>query len=88
MSKNQQLSPTDNAAAAINQLVDNALDEELDQSNRPKVPKSRSDNSVHVNVNESVGALFLGLLALLLLIALLRAQANYRKLAERLLQPS
>jgi hypothetical protein len=42
---------------------------------------------VHVSLNESTGAIFVGLLALLLLMALLRAQADYRKLAQRLLQP-
>jgi hypothetical protein len=41
------------------------------------------DAHVHVSLNESTGAIFVGLLALFLLIALLRAQADYRKLAER-----
>jgi hypothetical protein len=45
------------------------------------------DARVYVRLNESTGAIFIGLLALLLLVALLRAQAAYRKLAERLLQP-
>lgn len=41
-------------------------------------------NPVDVTVSEAVGASFLGLLALLLLIALLRSQARNRKLLRQL----
>lgn len=85
MFKNQLSPPTNQTVDAADRATDNELDENLSQSSPPKTRKSRSDNRVHVDVKESVGAFFLGLLALLLLLALLRTQADYRKLAERLL---
>ena len=38
--------------------------------------------SVNVNVNEAVGAIILGVIALILLIALLRAQARNKQQSE------
>ncbi len=43
-------------------------------------------NPVSVRVNDSVGSIFLGLMALILLLALLRSQAQNRKLLQRLQQ--
>jgi hypothetical protein len=47
---------------------------------------SRSEHSHYnpVNVSDTVGAVFLGILALSLLLALLRAQAHNRRLMEQL----
>lgn len=48
----------------------------------------KEDTRIHdvhynpVNVGEAVGTLFLGILALVLLVALLRAQAHNRKLLD------
>jgi hypothetical protein len=43
---------------------------------------------VTVTNNDTVGATFLGLIAILLLVALLRAEARYRALEKRLSQKS
>ena len=44
------------------------------------------NEQITVTVEDSVGAIFLGMLTLILLVALLRAQARNRKLAAQLLQ--
>lgn len=56
-------------------------DEELSADRRPNV-----DNRVSVEVEDTVGAIFLGILALTLLIALLRCEARARGLLARLQQ--
>ncbi len=59
-------------------------DEQRDSTNDkgPRATEHSHFNPVSVNVPETCGVIFLGIIALTLLIALLRAQARNRQLSE------
>ncbi len=59
-------------------------DERQDLTNYegPRATEHSQLNPVSVNISETLGVIILGVIALILLIALLRAQARNRRLSE------
>ena len=64
--------------------TDGEINQETDDQLAASLPKNYQYQTVRVNMREAIGTSFLGIVALVLLVALLRAEARNRALLARL----